>query len=300
MWLGLGLGCESEDVGSYAQVMIESEEPVIDDLRAPPVVEVLDGVSVNVPPPGMRVSVEVVYDDGQVVLADVWTDEDGRVDLHIHDAEWGLVAPPSPVAVCPNKCADNRSSLLGAHWAGSLTWRYRDVGRPVALSKVSVINAFTDGASAVTTARDACGLPDNVSATQSYLGETGVAPAISLAGGVISCGASDATNVLGWADLPANTLGVTCLWWYANGEAAGTDMLYDNIYTWFAGTSVPAGCANQWSLRAVALHEFGHANGLGHSPGDSCNLVMYPFLDGCAVDKRYLGLGDVQALEALY
>jgi hypothetical protein len=299
LWLG-ALGCEVEDEDAVALEAVGAAARAPDDLQAAPAVEVLEGVSVVVPPPGMRVSIEVVYDDGQMELVDVATDDDGRVGLHYPDEEWGLVSPPPVAAVCPNECVDDRMNLKGWHWVGALSWRYRDAGRPVALSKASSINALFDGAAGPPAARDLCGLADNVSATQSYLGETMVAPNINLGGGIITCGVPDVNNVVGWADLPNNILGVTCTWSFNSGVAASTDMLYDNVYGWYTGNTAPLGCFNQFSLRGVATHEFGHAFGLGHSAGDSCNLTMYPSTWPCSDGQRNLGRGDVLGLEAVY
>ncbi len=297
--LGAALGCAVEDEGSEPLEAIEHVTRAPGDLRAAPEVEVLDGVAVVVPPPGMQVSLEVIYEDGQMELVDVSTDADGRVALVYPDEEWGLVAPTPSTNVCPGDCVDDRMSLRGWHWVGALPWRYRDAGRPAALTKAAVIDAFIDGAAGPPSARDGCGLADNVGASHSYQGETASTPDIGTGGGMVTCGSFDTSNVIGWADLPSNILGVTCTW-SALGVAAGTDMLYDNVHGWYTGNVAPAGCTGQLSLRGVALHEFGHAFGLGHSPGDSCNLTMYPSAWPCNDGQRYFGLGDVMGLEAVY
>jgi hypothetical protein len=300
--LGVVGGCgEVEGEEPEALEAIERDEGNPDDLRTVPVVELLDGVAVATPPPGMRVLVEVIYEDGRMELADVSTDDDGEVALRFHDDEWGLVAPTPTTEACPSKCTDDRSSLSGHHWTTTLSWRYRDAGRPAALDMAATVAALRHGASGPPMARDACSLPDAVSATQSYLGSTNTAPNISVNGaGDILCASTDGNNVIGWSNLPGSTLGVTCTWSYNTGQAVESDMLYDSSVPWYTSNTAPAGCWNQFSLRGVATHEFGHAFGLGHSPGDSCNLTMYPSTGPCNDGARSFGLGDVEGLESLY
>jgi hypothetical protein len=306
LWACVAVGCgEGPDAAADAFMEHDAEEDGSDaapsGLRIEPVVEVLDGVSVATPPPGMRVLIEVVYEDGPMELVDVATDEDGVVALRYHDESWGLVAPPPVAAVCPTKCTDVRTSFTGHHWSGgAITWRYRDAGRPAALGQTDTVNALVYAAAGPPTARDACGLPDNVTASSSYQGLTNTAPGISLAGGSISCASFDFNNVAGWADLPGSVLGVACTWSWIGGQAIDSDMLYDNSRSWYTGNTAPAGCGAQYSLRGVATHEFGHAYGLGHSPGDSCNLTMYPATGPCNDGPRNFGLGDVIGLEGLY
>lgn len=302
--IGMITGCS--ETGEPAEGMpaleaIDGEAGGPDALRQAPTVEVVDGVSVVTPPPGMRVLVEVVYEDGQMELADVSTREDGEVAVRFHDDAFGLVAPTPASEACPSKCADDRNHLSGHHWTGALSWSYRDAGRPAALDRAQTIAALGNGAAGGPGVRDACGLADDVGMTQSYLGETHTAPNISAShGGDIVCGSTDGHNVIGWSDLPGPTLGVTCTWSYASGQAAESDMLYDASVAWYTGNTAPVGCSSQFSLRGVSTHEFGHAYGLGHSPGDSCNLTMYPSTGPCNDGARSYGLGDVRGLESLY
>lgn len=304
---GTGMIAGCSEVGEPEEAMPEALEAIGGEeqgpaaLRAVPAVEVVDGVSVATPPPGMRVLVEVIYEDGQMELADVSTDDDGVVALRFHDEGFGLVAPTPTSEACPSKCSDDRSKLSGHHWAGTLSWSYRDANRPAALDKAQTIAALGNGAAGGPGVRDACGLADDVGVTQSYLGETDILPNISVSnGGDIVCESTDGDNVVGWANLPGSTLGVTCTWSYNSGQAAESDMLYDSSVPWYASNTAPAGCWNQFSLRGVSTHEFGHAYGLDHSPGDSCNLTMYPSTGPCNDGARNYGLGDIRGLESIY
>ncbi len=294
-------GCSEWEGGSPDGLeSIERDEGSPDDLRATPKVEVVDGISVVTPPPGMRVLVEVIYEDGRMELADVSTDDEGVVALRDHDDEWGLVAPTPAADACPSKCSDDRSGLTGHHWGGAISWSYRDAGRPAGLDMEETIEALRNGASGPPSARDACGLKDGVSASQSYLGTTDIAPNVTASGEDVFCDSTDGHNVVGWGNLPGATLGVTCTWSYNSGAAVESDMLYDSSVPWYTGNAAPADCSNQFSLRGVATHEFGHAFGLDHSPGDSCNLTMYPSTWPCNDRARSFGLGDVKGLESIY
>lgn len=299
-------GCTGEVEEGMNEALAATEEVVeVDmgaprDLRSMPTVEVLDGVLVATPPPGMRVLVEVIYEDGQMELVDVSTSEDGEVATRHHGEEFGLVAPMPATEACPSKCSDERSALTGHHWEGTLSWRYRDANRPGSLDKEATIAALQNGASGPPAARDACGLADGVTATHAYQGETNTAPNITVSGDEILCASTDGNNVVGWGNLPGGTLGVTCTWSYGSGQAAESDMLYDTGVSWYTGNTAPTACSSQFSLRGVATHEFGHAFGLGHAPGDSCNLTMYPSTWPCNDAARRFGLGDIEGLESLY
>jgi hypothetical protein len=97
----------------------------------------------------------------------------------------------------------------------------------------------------------------------------------------------DGNNDIGWININDPTvLGVT---WYSTTRDE-FDMAIDNTnFTWVAG------CAGNYSLRTVYLHELGHALGLGHSSDTSA--VMYAYYGGprCALTQD-----DVDGVSALY
>jgi hypothetical protein len=97
----------------------------------------------------------------------------------------------------------------------------------------------------------------------------------------------DGHNDIGWINInDPSVLGVT---WYSTTRDE-FDMAIDNTnFTWVAG------CAGNYSLQTVYLHELGHALGLGHSSDTSA--VMYAYYGGphCSLSQD-----DVNGVSSLY
>lgn len=103
-------------------------------------------------------------------------------------------------------------------------------------------------------------------------------------------GPRDGRNVVGWDVLPGGTLGVTCWTRNSQGSALEFDMLLDIDRSW----------TGSMDLFTVALHEFGHALGLGHSSagcGSGSQAIMCPYYGGPVSGPR---ADDVAGLIALY
>ncbi len=279
----------------------------VDGAKPGDIVEVEDGITVRVPGPGNLVAVEVMYEDGNTAVATLVNDaERGVYILHPDDHRLGL--PAGAAASCATKCNDTSFSFLfsggevRAKWKSRLEWSYRHTNSPI--GKNRAVEAFTNAARAVPVQRNSCGLADQSSATQRYLGETTLAPNITKSGTTLSCGNPDGHSVIGWGAIAGEQLAFTCT--YAQDDGTNTfriveaDQRYDNTNrNWYSGNGVPASCTDRWSLRGVATHEFGHAYGLGHTPAE-CNQVMSPTGDPCTSALRKFGNGDVRGIRDLY
>jgi hypothetical protein len=147
----------------------------------------------------------------------------------------------------------------------------------------------------ITQSRNDCGLPDEVSASASYLGRTTRGTRI---GSSSSCSVTDNHNVVAFGDLSSSTVGFTC-WWYQGTRTVEADVqLNKNDFSW-----VVAGqpCVNSFVVQGVATHEFGHVFGLGHvSQSNHANLTMSTAIYPCDNSDASLGLGDVLGLRAHY
>lgn len=161
-------------------------------------------------------------------------------------------------------------------WAsGSATWRYDGTGAAIAAG-----SAMTNGASA--------------------WGQQGAAFAFTYGGGSTAgtgaCGGggTDGFNTVGWSAQSSSVLAVTCSW-FSGSNAIEFDMQFDNdgSWTWTSGT--PTG--GQIDLQSVALHEFGHALGLGHSAVNAA--VMYPSISAGTM-KRTPQPDDIDGLISIY
>lgn len=114
--------------------------------------------------------------------------------------------------------------------------------------------------------------------------------------------APDGKNeVLFGAISDAGAIAVTTVWGVFSGPPrsrylAEWDMVFDDAdFPWST-----AGEAGKMDLLNIAVHEVGHAAGMGH-PGDSCTEeTMYRFADYGETKKQTLNTGDIAGIKSLY
>jgi len=194
------------------------------------------------------------------------------------------------VGVAPAPCEDPAFNQIATAWKGNnYTWSFDAATTPGYLKKAEVAAVLNRSFSNITDVHNDCGLPDNVSATHTYLGTTSTAA---------KCGKRDGQNVVGFHKLPFGVLAVTC-YWTKNGHMVEADVQINRRESWALRLK---GCFAEVMLEATVTHEAGHVFGLGHvSERRHGRLTMSPYIDGpCQNNESTLGLGDIRGLEAIY
>ncbi len=100
-----------------------------------------------------------------------------------------------------------------------------------------------------------------------------------------------------FAPLSGSALAVAQTWWYTNsGEVVESDVRYNSNYGWTLNWD--SARYGTWDVQSVALHEIGHATGLGdiYPTSNDFNQIMNSY-DG---PQHYLGLGDITGLRKIY
>jgi len=198
--------------------------------------------------------------------------------------------------ISPPACTDSAYILYPSSWTKTYNWYFNASSTPSGIGQTAAAGALKAAANNITTAHNDCGLPDLVSATNSYKGTTTLTPNIS---NTSSCLSADGKSVVGFGTLSSNYVGYTCWWSIGNATVEADAKLNKANYTWYV--TKPAGCSNEWDVQAVATHEFGHVFGLGDlSEATHANLTMSAVIDSCQNSEDTLGLGDILGLQAKY
>jgi len=232
---------------------------------------------------------EEATDDG----AEEAVDGAAATDDEIASEEAGEASAPGAT----KPCKDRARNGLPYAWTEPYRWKLHAASVPSSMSKDGVERKLRRAANNITSSRNSCGLADQVSARNEYLGRTAKRTNVRADG---TCTQTDGMNTVGFGDLPKGVLGVACTW-YSNGVALESDVRFNKVdHRWYA--TRPSSCSGRYSLEAVATHEMGHVFGLGHvGEGSHGNLTMSPSINGaCQNAEATLGRGDVIGLRARY
>ena len=107
---------------------------------------------------------------------------------------------------------------------------------------------------------------------------------------------NDGINLVLFRNAQNGSALATTYWWSSGSRIIDADIIFwDATATFFAGST---GCSGGFYIEDVAVHEFGHALGLGHSAAISA--TMYPSTSACNTQNRTLDGDDISGVRALY
>lgn len=249
-----------------------------------------EGLGVIVPEPGSGVWAAALQSDGGTRVLGVQTLSDGTVVIRRGPIASSGDSPQG------SACDDNAYTIYGESWKKTYAWYFNRKSIPSEVDGNNTADALQDAVGNMTRADNNCGLSDRVSATYWYKGTTSDAANIDTDS---SCEGSDGKSVMGFGNLLATDLALTC-WWTQNGNTVAADIRFNKTeFLWVV--NLGDACVTKFAVEAVATHEVGHVFGLGHvTEAGHGALTMSTIIKVCQESEKTLGLGDVRGLEALY
>ncbi|HEV2999426.1 MAG TPA: matrixin family metalloprotease [Solirubrobacteraceae bacterium] len=280
------------------------------------------GAGAVVPPPGYGVYAETTLASGGAQTLGVLTERDGTVIVSGAGSE--AVEPLPPVPPLPGlpespppPCEDGAYHRMAwtlsdgsrkfAKWKSVMNWWFNPAGVPADLDRVRARESVRRAARNIVTGRNDCGMPDQITATHTFQGDTSTAAGITRDG--MCAGAYDSKNVVAFGSLGARSeqaVAVACVWVVNDGgtylSMVDTDVKVNTDYRWYTDEPPTICLDSRYSVEGVMTHEFGHAYGLDHvDEAEHGNLTMSTNVNmTCGDDQATLGKGDVWGLQALY
>jgi len=278
---------------------------VLDEERCP--VEgrlIVDGgVGAVVPEPGMAIAAFATSTEGHEHLT-VSNPRGDEIALEGVGAEprSEATADLSTRASGPSACQDGYYNSRGYKVYHYNRWYANTGSVPGNVSKKRAVAAMKKGGANIFRVQDSCGIPDRVKGELRYQGGTKRSVDINADG---TCNANDGRSVIGFGDLPSSYLGMACVAYWVQDNAAdrvaSSDIrLNKEDHSWTA--QVTSSCRGRQDIESSVTHERGHTFGLGEaSEGSHGNLTMSEETNGnCQTSERSLGRGDARGLNSKY
>jgi hypothetical protein len=278
---------------------------VVDEDRCPLEGRVIvdGGIGAVVPEPGMAISADATFPKGHQHLT-VSNPRGDEISLESVGAETSPDARSDlgTRASGPSPCQDGYYDSRGYKVYNYNRW-YANVGSiPDNVSKKRAVAAMKKGGVNIFKVQDSCGIPDRVKGELRYQGGTSRSVDMNTSG---NCTPNDGKSVIGFGDLPSETLAVACVsYWVVDGAAdrvASSDIrLNKEDHSWTA--QLTSSCRGRQDIESSVTHERGHTFGLGEAPeGSHGNLTMSNDTNGdCQTSERSLGRGDAKGLNSKY
>ena len=106
----------------------------------------------------------------------------------------------------------------------------------------------------------------------------------------------DGVNLVVFRNASSGSAIATAYWWSSGSRIVDADIVFwDGAFRFFSGTT---GCSGGFYIEDIAVHEFGHALGLGHST--TTGATMYPSVSSCNAGNRTLAADDIAGVRFLY
>ena len=237
----------------------------------------------------MQLAFPDIEDGGQLTISLFLIDDGSDLSARIAEGKAAMLARfPGAVELGEADVQAQFNISDNVRWPGlGASWSYNPAGASSAMSATAALAAITAGANGWANAGGS-------GWQYTYAGQSDAALGCN---GEVGAVPRDSRNVVGWGHIASGFWGFTC-WWSGVARVEGTSFrtLQELDIIFESGAGVPY---TPNVLKALALHEFGHGLGLGHTEAALCpGHVMCAGADASTLQA--LTADDIDGVVALY